>query len=82
MAKRITLSIDPGTDHRQAPAPATESKIHALPLFADLSTARAIELGNHWRLVFNANLVDPIFIAIERDKTAIRNKALALHRIN
>ena len=53
--------------------------------FADLIIApalRAIELSNHWRLFFNTNLVDAIFIAIERQKSTIGNKALTLHRIN
>ena len=26
----------------------------------------AIELGNYWRVIFNAHLVHPVFIAIER----------------
>ena len=41
-----------------------------------------VELGDHWLVVFNANLIDAIFIAVQSQEAAITDKAKAFNRIN
>ena len=42
---------------------------------------RAIELCHQWRPLFHADLVDAVFVTVERQQTAVAMEAQAFQRI-
>ena len=43
--------------------------------------ARAVELRHHGRLVFDTHLVDPVFVAVQRQHARIADEAGTFHGI-